>query len=471
MDVEKTETEEKQADKTAVGKKTSAMDMTSGPIARLLIVFAVPLLMGNMFQMLYNTVDVLVVGNFVGREALAAVGSTTSIINIAVLFFNGVSVGCGVIISQYYGARNQEKLHRSIETTMAMTFLFGVLFTVLGVLAVPFMLRFMSTPDDVMEAAGIYLRIYFAGISGLLVYNMGSAILRAVGDTVRPLLFLIFSSVLNIVLDLLFVVGFNKGIAGVAYATIVSQFISAVLVIFLLSRTEDIYKLTWRDLSVDVPILSRILSVGLPAGIQAMITAFSNVFVQSYVNSFGSGCMAGWSCYNKLDQFVFLPVTSMSQSATTFVSQNIGAGQEKRANQGTRASLVISVSITTAIASVLFLLARLAVSMFSRDSEVVRYGVLFIRLNVFFLVANTVNHVLAGALRGRGDAKGPMFIMIFSFVVIRQIYLFLITRVARNEYVVGLSYPVGWVSCCIIELTYYFLNCRRQASGMGQSRA
>ncbi len=443
-------------------KKSSSMDMTTGPIARLLVVFAVPLLLGNMFQMLYNTVDVLVVGNFVGKEALAAVGSTASIINIVVLFFNGVSVGGGVVISRYYGAHDYEKLHSSIETTMAMTFGFGALFTVLGVLMVPSMLRFMSTPADVMDAAGVYLKIYFAGISGLLVYNMGSGVLRAVGDTTKPLLFLIFSSVLNILLDLLFVIGFHAGIAGVAYATIISQFISAALVLMLLSRTQDIYKFTWKDLSIDVPILSKILSVGLPSGIQAMITAFSNVFVQSYINSFGSGCMAGWSCYNKLDQFVFLPVTSMSQSATTFVSQNIGAGQEERADLGTKISILISISITTVIAAVLFLVARPAVSMFNRDGDVVRYGALFLRMNVFFLIANTVNHVLAGSLRGRGDGKGPMFIMILSFVAIRQAYLFLVTRVVRNEYVVGFGYPVGWMSCCVIELAYYYLRWGRK---------
>ena len=444
-------------------KKSSALDMTSGPIAKLLVTFAVPLLLGNMFQMLYNTVDALVVGNFVGKEALAAVGSTASITNIAVLFFNGVSVGGGVVISQFYGAHDHENLHKAIETTMAVTFMIGVLFTILGVLTVPYMLRFMSTPEDVMGEAGVYLRIYFAGIAGLLVYNMASGILRAVGDTAKPLLFLILSSILNILLDLLFVVVLRAGIEGVALATILSQFISAAAVLTLLSRSRDIYRFSWKELAVDRPILSKILSVGLPSGVQAMITAFSNVFVQSYINSFGSGCMAGWSCYNKLDQFVFLPVTSMSQSATTFVSQNIGAGQAKRADRGTRVSILISVGITTCVAAVLFVVARPAVAMFNREPDVVQYGVLFLRMNVFFLIANTVNHVLAGSLRGRGDGKGPMFIMIVSFVAIRQTYLFLITRVVQSEAAVGFGYPVGWMSCCAIELIYYWLRWGRKA--------
>ena len=444
-------------------KKSSALDMTSGSIAKLLVTFAVPLLLGNMFQMLYNTVDALVVGNFVGKEALAAVGSTASITNIAVLFFNGVSVGGGVVISQFYGAHDHENLHKAIETTMAVTFMIGVLFTILGVLTVPYMLRFMSTPEDVMGEAGVYLRIYFAGIAGLLVYNMASGILRAVGDTAKPLLFLILSSILNILLDLLFVVVLRAGIEGVALATILSQFISAAAVLTLLSRSRDIYRFSWKELTVDRPILSKILSVGLPSGVQAMITAFSNVFVQSYINSFGSGCMAGWSCYNKLDQFVFLPVTSMSQSATTFVSQNIGAGQAKRADRGTRVSILISVGITTCVAAVLFVVARPAVAMFNREPDVVQYGVLFLRMNVFFLIANTVNHVLAGSLRGRGDGKGPMFIMIISFVAIRQTYLFLITRLVQSEAAVGFGYPVGWMSCCVIELIYYWLRWGRKA--------
>lgn len=444
-------------------KKSSAMDMTAGSIVRLLVLFSVPLLLGNMFQLLYNTVDTLVVGNFVGKEALAAVGSTSSIINIMVLFFNGVSVGGGVIISRYYGARDLEELHRSVETTMAMTFIIGVVFTFIGVGMTPFMLRFMATPEDVMPAATTYLRIYFGGISGLLVYNMGSGILRAVGDTRRPLLFLIFSSVLNILLDLLFVVGFGFAIEGVAYATIISQFVSAILIVILLSRTEDIYKLTWRDLRIHPNLMGQILSIGLPAGIQSMITAFSNVFVQSYINSFGSSCMAGWSCYNKLDQFAFLPVQSMAQAATTFVSQNMGARQEERANKGTRTALIMSAGITFAIATGLFVLARPAMRMFNQDEGVLYFGVLFMRMNVYFLVLNSVNHVLAGALRGRGDAKGPMYIMVSCFVVVRQIYLYAVTHfIVRNEYVVGFGYPVGWITCFIVELLYYHLRWGRK---------
>ena len=437
----------------------STRDMTSGSIIKQLLLFAMPLMLGNVFQLLYNTVDVFVVGKFVGTEALAAVGSTTMIVNMAVFFFNGFSIGAGVIIGQYFGARDTKRLHQAVETTMAMTFIICVLFTAAGYCMVNSMLRFMATPDDVMNDATIYLHIYFLGIAGLLIYNMGSGILRAVGNTVMPLFFLILTSLLNIVLDLAFVIGLHAGIAGVAYATILSQFISAVLVLGLLTRTREIYRFSWKDMRIETDLLKMIFSVGLPAGIQSVITAFSNVFVQAYVNVFGSACMAGWGCYNKLDQFIMLPMQSMSMAATTFVSQNIGAGKEERANEGTVKAVSISVLVTGAVALGLFLFAEGAVGLFTNDPAVIDFGALFLHTNVFFLLANCVNHVLAGALRGRGDSRGPMVIMLLAFVALRQTYLFIVTRfIANTPVLVGLGYPVGWVSCMIIEVTYFFVR-------------
>ena len=436
--------------------KSTARDMTAGPILKQIILFSLPLMLGNIFQMLYNTVDSIVVGQFVGKEALAAVGSTTMIINLLVFFFNGFSVGAGVVIGQHFGARDMDKLHRAVETTMAMTFLFCVLFTLAGIGLVRPMLRLMDTPEDVFEDAVTYLTVYFLGIAGLLVYNMGSGILRAVGDTTRPLMFLILTSVLNIILDLVFVVWLHMGVAGVALATILSQFVSAVLTLGLLTRTQDIYRLVWKDLRIDGAILKRIFTVGLPAGIQSVITAFSNVFVQSYVNFFGSSCMAGWSCYNKLDTFIMLPMQSMAMAATTFVSQNIGAGQTERANRGTRASVLLSMGVTAVIALVLVLFAEPAIGFFTKERSVIEFGALFMRANTFFLLFNCVNHVLASALRGRGDSRGPMVIMLTAFVAIRQVYLFVVTRfIANTPLLVGFGYPVGWVSCCILEVTYF----------------
>ena len=452
------------AGSSAAPVKTTTRNMTEGSIAGQVILFALPLMLGNVFQMLYNTVDSIVVGNFVGTQALAAVGSTTMIVNMMVFFFNGFSTGAGVVIANYFGARNLKALHKAIETTMAATFVLSVLFTLMGVAAVRPMLRFMATHEDVFGEATTYLQIYIGGISGLLIYNMGSGILRAVGDTMRPLYFLVMTSVLNILLDLLFVLGFHCGIEGVAWATVLSQFISALLILALLTRSDDIYRLSWHDLRIDRAILGSIFAIGLPAGIQSVITAFSNVFVQSYINFFGSSCMAGWSCYNKLDQFVMLPMQSMSMAATTFVSQNIGAGREERANRGTVITVSMAVGVTAVIVALLCLFAAPAVGLFSPDESVIAYGVLFIRANCFFLLFNCVNHVLAGALRGRGDSRGPMIIMLLSFVGIRQIYLFAVTRfVANTPLLVGFGYPVGWTTCCIIEVTYFFLRWRRPA--------
>ena len=383
--------------------------MTVGPIFGQLVLFSLPLMLGNVFQMLYNTVDSIIVGNFVSKQALAAIGSTTMITNMMVFFFNGFSIGAGVTIGQYFGARDMEKLHRAIETTMAATFLLSLIFSIVGVLLVKPFLRMMSTPEDVFADATVYLKIYIGGISGLLIYNMGSGILRAVGDSTRPLYFLILTSILNILLDLYFVIVLKTGIAGAAIATILSQFLSGTLILVLLTRTKDIYRLSWRELRLDFPILRRIVAVGLPAAVQSVLTAFSNIFVQSYINFFGSDCMAGWSSYNKLDQFIMLPMQSMAMAATTFVSQNVGAKNERRADRGTISALILTCGITGAIIALLILFAPSAVRLFSPDPAVISYGVLFIRTNVAFLLFNCINHVLAGALRGRGDSRVPGF--------------------------------------------------------------
>ena len=436
--------------------KTTTRDMTSGPIVRQVILFCLPLMLGNIFQMLYNTVDSVVVGNFVGTEALAAVGSTTMIVNILVFFFNGFSTGATVVIARRFGAGDRQELHTAIQTTMAATFILSVVFTVLGLLAVDPMLRFMATPDDVFDQAALYLRIYLAGFSGLVIYNMCSGILRAVGDTTRPLYFLILTSLMNIVLDLFFVLKLNMGIDGVAYATIISQFISAGLTLALLTFSKDIYRMDWKDLHLNPVVVREIVAVGLPAGIQSIVTAVSNVFVQSYINAFQSQCMAGWAAYNKLDQFVMLPMQSLAMASTTFVSQNIGAGQESRANKGAVVSVALCLSVTGVIVLLLVLLAAPAVALFTSDEEVIRFGVLFIRANVVFLLFNCVNHVLAGAMRGRGDSTAPMVMMLLTFVVLRQIYLFVVTRyIANTPLAVGFGYPVGWMSCCVLEVCYY----------------
>ncbi len=446
-------------------EKSTARDMTQGPILRQLVFFSFPLMLGNVFQLLYNMVDSIIVGNFVSKQALAAIGSTTVIVSMIVFFFSGFATGAGVVIGNNFGARNMDRLHDAVHTTVAATFIFSLLLTLLGTAAVRPMLVIMRTPEDVFRDAALYLRIYIGGISGLLIYNMGSGILRAVGDSIRPLGFLILTSVLNILLDLFFVIVLKLGIAGAAVATILSQFVSAALILLLLTRTRDIYRLDWRELHIDFPILKKIFSIGMPTALQAVITSFSNIFVQGYINAFGSDVMAGWSCYNKLDHFIFLPMQSMSVASTTFVSQNAGAGNERRSRRGTFLAILITCLVIGVTAAVLTFFAPAAVRMFSPDEAVIRYGAMFIRTNAFFLIFNGIAQVLAGALRGRGDSRGPMVIMLFNFVIVRQIYLYWVTHfVANTPRLVGFGYPVGWVLCCVMELIYAWCHLKRSAS-------
>ncbi|MBQ7797082.1 MAG: MATE family efflux transporter [Lachnospiraceae bacterium] len=437
--------------------KSQTLDMTQGSIVKLLIAFSIPLLLGNLFQQLYNTVDSLVVGNFVGKEALAAVGSTTPVINTLVMFFGGVAVGASVIISRYFGAHDDEKLHLAVETTMALTFVSSIICTVLGVVIAPALLRFMDTPEDVLPQAAEYLEIYFAGVSGLLIYNMGSGILRAVGDTKRPLYFLILSSIMNIVLDLVFVINFNMGIAGVAYATIISQFVSSILVLIILTKSTENYRFVWKDMRFDKSMMSQIFTVGLPVGLQQALTSFSNVYVQSYINSFGSSCMAGWSSYVKIDSFLMLPLQSMASASTTFASQNIGAGNLKRVKEGTIKAIGLSCGVIFVFASILWVFAPQMVALFNKDPEVIYYGVLFLRLCVFMVMICCPTQMFAGTLRGAGDAKSPMFIMLFSYVVFRQIYLYIVNRFFYSPYTIGFGYPAGWFVCAVLmALSYKF---------------
>ena len=432
------------------------VDMTRGNVYGLLIEFAVPLLLGNLFQQLYNTVDTWVVGNYVGKEAFSAVGTVNPIINMLIGFFMGLSVGAGVVISQYYGAKQHDKVSDTVHTALVMTGVLGVLFTAIGVSMTPLMLKFMKTPAEVLPEAKRYLTIYFSGIFGLMLYNIGAGILRAVGDSQRPFYFLVLSASLNIVLDLLFVLVFHMGVAGVAYATILSQGISALLVLFVLLRSDNCCRVQVRKLKMHWDVLKKIVKVGIPAAIQMAITSFSNVFVQSYINYFGADCMGGWTAYTKIDAFLFLPMQSVAMGATTFVGQNLGVNDVARARQGVSAALRISALITVALMVPVVAFAPHLVRFFNDTPEVVEFGTLFLRMMSPFYVLCCVNQILAGSLRGAGDSRTPMFIMLGSFVVFRQIYLFCITHFVSNTIVpVALGYPAGWLVCSTATYLYF----------------
>ena len=432
------------------------MDMTQGVIWKQLLYFAAPMALGLLFQQLYNTVDTIVVGQFVGKEALAAVGSTSSIINMLVGFSAGLSTGASVVISQCYGARDQENLSRAVHTTMAFTLILAVAATAAGILLVDPMLRLMDTPADVFDQAHTYLTIYYSGMLGLLIYNMGSGILRAVGDSRRPLYFLCFSAAVNTVLDLVFVIVFHMGVAGVAYATIIAQFLSALLVLWVLGHDHTPYALHLSKIRLHRDMLGRIFNIGFPAGLQQMITSFSNVFVQSYINFFGSASMAGWSTYNKLDAFCLIPVQGIAMAITTFVGQNYGAGRMDRARQGVKQAQIISVSITAALSVIVIVFSRTLVRLFTNDPEVISYGVYFVSLVSPFYLLLAIYQNLASSLRGVGNAKQPMVIMLLSFVVIRQIYLYVMRNFLGNPLAgISLCYPVGWIACSVLLTICY----------------
>ncbi len=444
-------------------KKRHDVDMTQGSILKSILLFAFPLLIGNLFQQLYNMVDTWVIGQSGHNGAYAAVGSVGPIINILIGFFVGLSSGTTVVVSQFYGAKEENKVHDTVHTAIAATFVMGIFCTIIGVVFTPLLLKMMlhGTDGDIYPQASIYLMIYFSGIMGLMFYNMASGILRAVGDSKRPFYFLVISSVVNIVLDIFFVFGLGMTADGVALATVIAQWISAILAIITLLKSESCIKLIFKDIKLDKKMLGKIIYIGFPAGIQMAITAFSNVFVQSYianVNGNPTHILAGWTSYSKIDMFMFLPVQSIALSVTTFVGQNVGIGNYKRARKGTVNALLFSLCINCVLIVLTMLLSPYLVRIFNKDSEVVRYGsMLLIWLSPFYIFTS-VNQILAASLRGMGNSTAPMIIMLSSFVGFRQLYLYVVSNYISNEILpIGFSYPAGWFVCMCVISIYYFL--------------
>lgn len=432
------------------------VDMTVGSTVRHLILFSLPLLAGNVFQQLYNLVDTWTVGNFVSNEAFSAVGSVTPIVNMLIGAFIGLSSGAGVVISQFYGAHDDEKVHNAVHTAMLMTLILGVILTVLGELFIPLSLRMMDTPPEVVPESTAYLRIYFGGLMGLLIYNMGSGILRAVGDSKRPFYYLVVCAVVNIALDLLFVLKFHMGVGGVAWATIIAQAVSAVLVVIELMRYDASIKLKIGDLKINPPMLGKIVKIGIPAALQMAITAFSNIFVMGYINFFGADCMSGWTAYNKIDMLMFLPMQSIALASTTFVGQNLGSGQAERAKKGSRIALFLAMGITAVLLVPVMLFAPQLTAFFNSKPEVVEYGTLLLRWLSPFYLLSCINQVYSGALRGAGDSTAPMIFMLCSFVLFRQCYLYVMAHFISNTVLpIAMSYPAGWLVCSVITLVYY----------------
>ena len=432
------------------------VDMTQGSIFRLLLQFSLPLLAGNLFQQLYNMVDTWVVGNYVSNVAYSAVGTMGPILNMLIGFFSGFASGSGVVISQYYGAKMPGKVRETVHTAMVLTLVMGIVLTAVGILMIPTALRLIKMPPEAVADAATYLRIIFSGIMGQMIYNMGAGILRAVGDSRRPFYFLIASACTNIVLDLLFVIRFSMGVAGVAWATIISQALSAVLVLVTLMGTESVVQMKLRWLRVNWAILKKIFTIGLPAAIQLAVTAFSNIFVQSYINFFGTDCMSGWTTYAKVDQLMFLPMQSIALASTTFVGQNLGKGNVERARRGVSTALKLSLGITAVILVPLMLFAPQITAFFNDKPEVIEYGTLLLRLLSPFYLLCCFNQVYAAALRGAGNTRAPMVMMLGSFVLFRQTYLYIMANFIANRLIpIAMAYPAGWFICSLANAIYY----------------
>ena len=437
--------------------KNNTIDLTHGSIVKAIILFSIPLLIGNLFQQLYNAVDSYVVGNYVGTNALAAVGASTPVINMLIGFFMGISTGAGVVIAQYFGAEDIKKMRLAIHNSMALTVVLGIALTIIGLICTNPLLQAIGVPLEVFSQASLYLAIYFWGLIFVMIYNMGSGILRSVGDSKRPLYFLIFSSVVNIVLDFLFVKGFGWGVAGAGYATLIAQAISALMVMYVLMKTNENYQLVLSEIGFKKDILLKIIKIGLPTGFQQSIVSLSNVIVQSYINVYGSSIIAGYSVTIKIDGFVNLPLQAFNMAVTTFVGQNIGAKQYDRVKKGAYMTTFLAMLTIGIFVILMYLFGRNFIALFNQEKAVIDAGRLMQLVFLPFYIFLPINQVINGVLRGAGRSSVPMYVMVFSFVVLRQIYLFIVTRFTSNIGYVFFGWPVTWIVCSIIFI-FYFLK-------------
>lgn len=429
--------------------------MTEGSISRAIIRFAVPLFLGNLFQQMYNSVDSLIVGNFLGNSALAAVSATGTLIQLMIGFFQGVFIGAGVVVSRYFGANLEEPMSKAIHTTITIALTFGLLLSLFGVIFTPVILGWMGTPADIFDLTVSYIRVYFAGVLGLILYNACSGIMQAVGDSKHPLYFLIVSSVTNVILDLLFITVFHWGVFSAALATIIAQFLSATLCLTRLMRIKDKTGIRLRELGFDMDMIRQIISFGLPSGLQNSIINFANVIVQSNINSFGTMAVAGLGAYSKIDGFAFLPVTSFNAAITTFVGQNLGAQQYDRAKQGSRFGLICAITIAELIGGILLLFGPFLIKAFTSEPQAIAYGLdkLHVSAPFFFLLA--ASHGISAVLRGAGKAKVPMLVMLGCWCVFRVSFISVMVPLTHSIKVLLWVYPLTWAMSTVILVIYY----------------
>ena len=429
--------------------------MTEGPIAGAIIRFAVPLFLGNLFQQMYNSVDSLIVGNFLGNSALAAVSATGTLIQLMIGFFQGVFLGAGVLVARYFGAQLDDPLRRAIHTTITIALTVGVFLSVVGMLFTPTILGWMGTPQDIFEQTVSYIRVYFAGSLGLILYNACTGIMQAVGDSKHPLFYLIISSLTNVCLDILFIAVFHWGVFSAALATIIAQFLSATLCVIRLSRNKDVSRLELKRLGYDMDMIRQIINFGLPSGLQNSIINFANVIVQSNINSFGTMAVAGCGAYSKIDGFAFLPVTSFNAAMTTFIGQNLGAKQYDRAKRGSRFGLLCSITIAELIGVLLILFGPSLIAAFTNEPEAIRYGLDKLHISAPFYCLLAASHGLAAVLRGAGKAKIPMLVMLCCWCIFRVTFISIMIPLTHSINAVNWVYPITWSMSAVILIIYY----------------
>jgi putative MATE family efflux protein len=437
-------------------KREGGNGITEGVIWKQLLIFFFPLLVGTFFQQLYNTVDAIVVGHYVGKEALSAVGGTTgTLINLLVGFFVGISSGATVTISQYYGGGNGEEVSKAVHTAIALALVGGTVIMLIGLFGAPTALRWMGTPEDIMPHSLTYIRIYFAGMIANLVYNMGAGILRAIGDSRRPLYFLIASCFLNIILDVTFVAVFHWGVMGAALATVISQLLSACLVCLVLMRTKDSYQLIMSKISFHKAMIKKIVQIGLPAGFQSLMYSSSNVIIQSNVNNFGTDTIAAWTAYGKIDGIFWMAMSAFGISVTTFVGQNFGAGKSDRVRKGVRVCFMMAMSVAIGMSILLYFGGNYVYRLFTEDMMVIEKGMEILRFLVPTFFTYVTIEILSGSLRGMGNALIPMLLTCFGVCVLRIVWLFTIVPVWPNIKTVIFSYPLAWTTTSVLFIIYY----------------
>ena len=443
---------------TSVATKIAASPqprrMTEGSIAKSLLLFAVPLILGNLLQQLYNTADSIIVGNFVGANALAAVGSSGSPIYLLIGFSQGVAVGAGVVVAQYLGAKDRADTQLAVHTALAISVVMGLILTIGGVACGRALLEWMNTPAEVLEDAVTYIRIYFGGVLFSVVYNMIAGILNAAGNSRRSLIYLAYASLTNILLDLVFIVGLKMGVAGAAIATDISQLVSCLLSLRFLLRVEDDYRVRLRDIRLHGRMALRIIRVGLPTGIQNMVISFSNVLVQASVNSYGAAAMAGFAAYMKVDGFNILPVSSISMAATTFVGQNYGAGRLDRVRKSVWVTMALGVCYTLTTGALLLLGQDPIMRLFTTDEAVIAFGCSAMRWFCPFYFLLSILHGLAGAVRGTGASVPPMVVLLVSLCLFRILWIQWFLPLFGSYEGVMMVYPVSWALGAVLMILY-----------------